>query len=260
MKTPHNRKTAYRLKALLSVTIASGPLYLPIAAQAQEALPIELHTMHKHGETLLTKLMLDRFELRDSKPDRTVYWDAQAWSGGDINKLWLKTEGEARRSKAREADIEAFYSRAVAPYWDVQTGVRHDLQVNGLPSRDWFAVGLKGLAPYKFDIDATAYVGDTGRSAARVKAEYNLLLTQRLVLMPEFEANLYGKKDPQRELGSGLANVDLSLRLRYDIARTFSPYIGVVWTRLYGDTANYARQNSDAVHSAEFVAGVRAWW
>ena len=260
MKTIHDSKTSQRFKAFLVLTATTGAVYLPLAAQAQEDAPMELHAMHKHGETQLTKLMLDRFELRDSKPDRTPYWDAQAWIGGDIQKLWFKTEGEARRRKVREADIEAFYSRAVAPYWDVQTGVRHDLQVNGLPSRDWLAIGVKGLAPYLFDIDATAYVGDTGRSAARVKAEYNLLLTQRLVLMPEFEANLYGKKDPGRELGAGLASLELSLRLRYDIRRTFSPYIGVVWTRLYGDTANYALQNGATAHGAEFVAGVRTWW
>ncbi len=260
MKNTYDRNRSCHCQTLLFLAITTGTISLPFAAQAQEDMPVALHDSHKHGDTLLTKLMLDRFELRDSKPDRTAYWDAQAWVGGDINKLWLKTEGEARRSKAREADVEAFYSRAVAPYWDVQTGVRHDLQVNGLPSRDWFAFGVKGLAPYKFDIDATAYIGDTGRSAARVKAEYNLLITQRLVLMPEFEANLYGKKDPERELGSGLANVDLSLRLRYDIRRTFSPYIGVVWTHLYGDTANFARQNGGDVHTAEFVAGVRTWW
>lgn len=260
MKTLHTSKTTSLLRAFLVLTVAGGSFTLPMTTQAQEDTPRELHTQHKHGETLLTKLMLDRFELRDSKPDRTAYWDAQAWVGGDINKLWLKTEGEARRSKVREADIEALYSRAIAPYWDVQAGVRHDLQVDGLPSRNWLALGMKGLAPYKFDIDATAYVGDTGRSAARVKAEYNLLITQRLVLMPEFEANFYGKKDPERELGSGLANVDLSLRLRYDIRRTFSPYIGVVWTHLYGSTANFARQDGGDVHTAEFVAGVRAWW
>ncbi len=260
MKTLHTGDTTRRLKTFLVLGATLGSLCPPLAALAQGDTSTELAHGHKHGETLLTLFMLDRLELRDSEPDRTAYWEAQAWIGGDINKLWLKTEGEANQGRTRDAEIEAFYSRAVAPFWDVQAGVRHDLQVNGLPSRDWLAIGLKGLAPYKFEVDATAYVGDSGRSAARLKAEYDLLLTQRLVLMPEFEASLYGKKDPERELGSGLSNLEVGLRLRYDIRRKFSPYVGVVWSRLYGDTADIARQNGETDHDTQLVAGLRAWW
>jgi copper resistance protein B len=260
MKYIHAGNTTRRLRTFLVLGAAVGSLHLPLAALAQGDAPTGPAHMHKHGETLLTKFMLDSLELRDSEPDRTAYWEAQAWIGGDINKLWLKTEGEANQGRTRDAEIEALYSRAVAPYWDVQAGVRHDLQVNGMPSRDWLAIGLKGLAPYMFDIDVTGYIGDSGRSAARVKAEYNLLVTQRLVLMPEFEANLYGKQDAQRELGSGLSSLELGLRLRYDIRRKFSPYVGVVWTRLYGDTASHARQNGETVQDTQLVAGLRAWW
>jgi copper resistance protein B len=255
MKKTHDGNTARCLRALIVMATL-----LPPATHAQEGTPAEPHAMHKHGETLITKLMLDRLELRNSQPDRTTYWEAQAWTGGDLHKLWLKTEGTASQGKTRDAGIEALYSRAVAPYWDLQAGVRHDLQVNGLPSRDWLVIGLKGLAPYKFDIDASGYIGDNGRSAARMKAEYNLLLTQRLVLMPEFEANLYGKKDAERELGSGLSSLEVGLRLRYDLRRKFSPYVGVIWTRLFGDTADYARQNGETVRDTQWVAGLRAWW
>lgn len=213
-----------------------------------------------HDNPVMSKFMLDRLEARDTKSGTSTYWEGQAWVGTDLNKLWLKSEGSVLKGKTEDAELEAFYSRAIAPFWDLQAGMRHDFSVNGQPARNWAAFGLKGLAPYLFDVDLTGYVGSNGRTAARVKTEYELLLTQRLVLSPELEANFYGKSDPERGLGTGLSNMDFGLRLRYEIRREFAPYVGVVWTRKFGETADFARAAGDPVGDTQLVAGVRVWW
>lgn len=213
-----------------------------------------------HDNTIFSKWMLDRLEYRDTRNGNSRYWEGQAWIGSDINKLWLKTEGSRANGATDDAELEAYYSRAVAPFWDAQLGVRHEFSTADAPSRDWLGVGFQGLAPYLFELDATAYVGNNGRTAFRFKGEYDLLLTQRLVFMPEVELNAYGKKDPDKMRGSGLSDASLTLRLRYDIRREFAPYIGVMWTQKYGGTADYARAAGGSASETSLLAGVRVWW
>ena len=167
-----------------------------------------------HDDAIMSKWMLDRLEHRDGKDSDYTYWEAQAWIGGDINKLWLKTEGNIVQGKTDDAELEAYYSRAVTAFWDVQFGARHDFSSEDLPARNWLGVGFQGLAPYLFEVDATAYIGDKGRTALRFKGEYDLLLTQRWVFMPELELNAYGKEDAERNLGSGLSDGSLRARAR----------------------------------------------
>lgn len=211
------------------------------------------------GDELYSSVMVDRLEVRNSKTGNSSYWEGQAWLGGDLDKAWLKTQGDVKQGKVQGADAQLLYSRAVAPFWDVQAGVRHDFGLSGQPARDWLAFAFKGLAPYKFDVDASAYFGH-GTAAARIKSGYTLLLSQRLSLLPELEANFYGKDDPARAIGSGLSNLDLTLRLRYEVSREFAPYVGVMWSNKYGGSANYARQNGDRVSDVFVTAGVRLWW
>jgi copper resistance protein B len=213
-----------------------------------------------HEEPLLSKWMLDRLEHRDGKDGGSTYWEAQAWIGGDTDKLWLKTEGNIVHGETDDAELEAYYSRAVSAFWDAQFGVRHDFSSADLPSRNWFGVGFQGLAPYLFEVDATAYIGNNGRTALRFKAEYDLLLTQRWIFMPEVELNAYGKEDTERNIGSGLSDGSLTLRLRYDIRRELSPYLGVMWTQKYGGTANFARAAGADTSETLYLAGLRAWW
>lgn len=150
------------------------------------------------------------------------------------------------------------WDRIVSRWWNLQAGVRHDFGEG--PSRDWVAVGVQGLAPYFFDVEATAYLGDSGRTAARFSAEYDLLFTQRLVLQPQFEVNLYGKDDPANRIGSGLSNLELALRLRYEFRREFAPYVGLVWTRRFGNTADFARAAGEDASDVQFLAGLRVWF
>jgi copper resistance protein B len=236
----------------LLVTLASAS---PVQADSMPAMSSAMH-----DEPVISKWMLDRLERRFGHNGDTSYWEAQAWIGGDINKLWLKTEGNYAQGMSEDAELEAYYSRAVAAFWDAQIGLRHDFASDGMPARDWLGLGFQGLAPYQFEVDATAYLGDNGRSAIRFKAEYEMLFTQHWVFTPEVELNAYGKDDPERQLGSGVADASLSLRLRYEIQRELAPYLGVMWTQKYAGTADYARASGGAASETQYLVGIRAWW
>lgn len=184
--------------------------------------------------------------------------DAEAWYGGDLNKIWLKAEGKRSDGKLEELRTEALWDRNFATYWSSQLGVRHD--TGGGPSRNWLAVGVQGLAPYWFETEAALYFGRSGAVAARGEARYDLRLTQRLRLEPKLEANLYSKADPARGIGAGLSDLQFGLRLRYEIRRQFAPYVGFTWDRKFGGTADFARAAGEPVSVRQVVAGVRMWF
>ena len=203
-------------------------------------------------------LLLERLETVQSRDGSFQAYDLQGWYGKNYNKLVLKAEGEVDEGKLHEARTELLWGHALTAYWDTQLGVRYD---SGLaPDRKWLAAGVQGLAPYWFEVDATAYLGEQGRTALRLSAEYELLLTQKLILQPSVEANFYGKQDTASELGSGLSDLTTGLRLRYEIRREFAPYVGVEWNGKMGDTANYARATGERTNETRVMAGVRFWY
>lgn len=222
----------------------------PLSVSAAEALPMK-------DNAVFSQWLFNDLENRFGGNGRTLDWDAQAWIGGDFDKLWLKSEG-SRSAGRTEADVEAFYDRAVTAFWDLQLGVRHDFGF--APARDWLALGVEGLAPYFVDAEATVYAGAGGRSAARLTFSYDLLFTQRLILTPRLELNAYGRDDPARRIGAGLSDLELGLRLRYEIRREFAPYLGVVYVRSYGRTADYLRQAGENPGETRLLAGLRAWF
>ena len=203
-------------------------------------------------------LSVDQLEAFHGSNANGQAWEIEGWYGNDIDKLWLRTEGERSGGKLEDADVEVLWNRSVATFWSTQLGVRHDFGEG--PPRTWGAIGVQGLSPYWFEVEATAYVGQSGRTAARLRAEYELLLTQRLILQPEGEINLYGKNDPARGVGSGLSDAQLGLRLRYEFNRQFAPYVGVNWIRRIGTTADYARDAGQSTFDRQVVAGVRIWF
>ncbi|WP_223253173.1 copper resistance protein B [Cycloclasticus zancles] len=223
---------------------------------------ISLVSMASHSmgrdDPLLTKVMVGQFELRNTEGSDPIVLEAQGWVGKDLNKLWVKVDVENVSGKTDEAELQFLYSKAIAPYWDVQVGWRHDKMPT--PNRDWFAVGFQGLAPYFFEIDAAAFIGNNGQTALRLEAEYEIMLTQKLILTPEVEINAYSKDDEATGVGSGLSDIELGLRLRYEIRREFAPYIGVNWNKTYGDTANFSRDEGEDVSDTQFVVGIRAWF
>jgi copper resistance protein B len=203
------------------------------------------------------RLLVDQFEWRAGDGANGPGWDAQAWYGTDYNKLWLKTEGLRLADVTEDARAELLWDRIFSRWWSAQLGVRHDFGEG--PSRDWLALGVQGLAPYFLQIEATVYLGDAGRSAARFRAQYELLLTQRMVLQPELELNAYAKDDPERNIGAGFSDLQLGMRLRYEIRRECAPYVGVAWLRRLGKTADLVRTAGQDPSLLQLVAGIRFW-
>jgi copper resistance protein B len=232
----------------------------PPQTELQHPMPYQhmVDLMEMDDRARFTRVMLDRVEWRDADGADPLEWDAFAWYGSDFNKLWLETEGERRDGSTEDARVELLWDRIFSRWWSVQTGIRQDFGAG--PSRTWAAFGVQGLAPYFFEMEATACVGEGGRTAARLSGEYDLLLTQRLVLQPELEFNLYGKADPERRIGSGLSDLQIGLRLRYEVKREFAPYLGIVWTRRFGKSADFARAVGEDAEDVEALAGLRIWF
>ncbi|MEM5388736.1 copper resistance protein B [Paraburkholderia phymatum] len=206
----------------------------------------------------LGMLQFDQLEVFHDKDTNGLAWEMHGWYGNDINKLWVRSEGERSGGHFGDADVEALWSHALAEYWDTELGIRQDFGDG--PARHWAAFGVQGIVPYNFDIEATGYVDPTGRTAARVRAEYDMRFTQRLILQPDLEVNAYGRSDPARGIGAGISDAQFGLRLRYEINRRVAPYIGVEWKRHFGATANLARDANQAVFDQQWVAGIRIWY
>ena len=208
-------------------------------------------------DPLLYNIMVGEMETDDSSSD-LFSWDVQTWLGKNINKLWLKTEGERESGETEYVEIQALYSRAISSFWNFQAGIRHDT----LPKleQNWGVIGLQGLAPYWFEIDTALFIGESGNTALRFNVEYELLFTQKLILTPELEINLYGQDIPEVSLGAGLSDATLGLRLRYEIRREFAPYIGIEWSKIYAGSADFVRRSGAAVSDTKVVAGLRLWF
>jgi len=185
-------------------------------------------------------------------------WDGQGWVGTDYDKLWIKSEGTHSKGAVDDGQQQFLYSRAVTTYFDLQGGLRSD--IDSRPTRNWAAFGIQGLAPYFFDLEVTGFISGEGHLAGKLEASYDLLLTQRLILQPQIELNLYSKADPVRLTGAGFSDIDTGLRLRYEFDRKFAPYIGVVYQGKFGQTANFARQAGESTGDVRFAFGVRVWF
>ena len=209
-------------------------------------------------EAYMGALLFNRLEKARSRNNSLTAYDFMGKFGKDYDQLVLKAEGEVAGGKLQEARTELLWGHALATYWNTQLGVRVD---NGVaPSRDWLAFGVQGLAPYWFEVDATAYIGDQGHTALRLGAEYELLLTQKLILQPRVEASFYGQQDTAREVGSGLSSLVTGVRLRYEIRREFAPYVGLEWGGKFAGTADYLRAAGMRTKETRLVAGLRFWY
>ncbi|MNO93723.1 Copper resistance protein B precursor [compost metagenome] len=211
-----------------------------------------------HDKAINGLLVLDQLEYQDADDGSALSWRAKGWLGGDIDRLWLRSEGERVNGVTEDAELQALWGHAINPWWDVVAGVRQDFKP--ATPQTWAAFGVQGMALYNFEAEITAFIGENGQSALRLEGEYDILLTNRLILQPMAEVNLYGKNDPARGIGSGLANTEVGLRLRYEIVRQFAPYIGVTWNHNYGNSADLARDEDEATNETRFVAGVRMWF
>lgn len=236
----------------------TGPvLPVPSAEELRAAFPDVGPHAHMQA-TRVTQLLVDRLEVQDADGEAALLWSASAMVGNDFDRLVFSSEGERLHGDTGEARHELYWRHAVSRWWESRLGVRHDAGAG--PGRDWLGVGVEGVAPFFVELSAVAYVGENGRTAATFEAEYDLRLTNRLILQPRVELNLQGRGDAGKGLGSGLADTGAGLRLRYEIRREFAPYLGVEWTRLHGDTAGLARVAGERVGEARAVAGFRFWF
>jgi len=205
-----------------------------------------------NDDPLFTKVTIDELEYQNND-ERSIAWDTNIWVGYDLNKLYLYTEGERPKDGSTESENQLVYSKAIAPYWDIQYGVGYDKVEND--SQTWGVVALQGLAPYFFETRGALLVGDDGNVGLRLEAEYKALLTQKLILTPSIATNLYTKDNVGMGLGKGLSNITVGARLRYEIQREFAPYIGLEWSKNFGNTADIS-----ALNEGYAVAGVRVWF
>lgn len=216
--------------------------------------------LDEHGGDAAYFVLIDRIEYQSNEGSPNLLVDGQGWWGTDRNKLWVKSEIEYDFDADRfeEAELQALWSRPIARFFDFQAGVRHDFEPD--PTRTFGVIGIQGLAPYWFEIDANLFVSGKGDVSARFEAEYDLLLTQRLIIQPRTELNFAVQSVEESDVGSGLSTAELGLRLRYEIKRQFAPYVGVNWTRSVGETADFARADGENVGAVSFVAGLRLWF
>ena len=211
----------------------------------------------EHGAMPVFWLQGDRLEFRAGQGRDEYLWDVQAYYGGDIDKLWVKSEGEGGvGGKIEDAEVQALWSHAFTPWFDVQAGLRQDLAG---PSRTHAVVGLQGLAPYFFEIDAAAFLSTKGEVTARIEAELDQRVTQRLILQPRAELSLSAQDIPELGVGSGLDRFSLGFRLRYEITRQIAPYFGIEQHWALGQSGDFARQEGDRRSSTWFLVGLRFW-
>ena len=212
----------------------------------------------EHGDIVTYKLLIDQLETRIRDGRDGYFLNAEGWYGGDINKLWLKTEIEGDfGEKPEQAEFQTLWSHAIDPWFDLQAGVRVDARPD---TRGHLVVGIQGLAPYWIEVDAAAFLSDKGDITARAEAEHDVRITRKLILQPRVELDFALQDIPRERLGSGLASADLGLRLRYEFVPNFAPYIGVSYERAFGDTRRFLRADGDDPDSLNFVVGLRAWF
>ena len=227
-------------------TLSAGPY-----AQPQ---PRQLKLADEHA---FWAVLGDRLEYQ-ANSDSAVF-DLQGWYGTTFDRLVVKAEGDITKGQLEQSETSFLWGHAVTAYFDSQIGMRLDQTVDG-PNRQWLAMGLQGLAPYWFELNATAYLGAGGRTALAIDADYDVLLSQKLILQPQAQLNLYGKGDPANGLGSGVTDAAVGLRLRYEFSRQFAPYIGVEWSSAYGATADYLKAEGQPRSDTKVVAGVKFWF
>ncbi len=217
------------------------------------------HLKEGHGGQKLSQVMVNLAEAQFRNGRDGFEWNGEAWYGGDINRLWVKSEGDGNFGQSIErAEVQALYSHAIGPYFNVQGGLRYDFKPN--PSRVYATVGLEGLAPGFFELDGELFLSNKGELLARAEAYYDQRITQRLILQPRAELNFAAQSTRETGTGAGLSDAEIGLRLRYDIRREFAPYVGVQYRRAFGDTRRFLREAGKDPGGFSLLTGVHFWF
>ena len=238
-----------------------GKPIVKVAKDGQEGAQKNFGVQQVHDDQIFYQVIGDRIEHRSQQGDNAILYDTQAWLGNDYNKVWLKAEGEYNTSKDQheQTSFEALYSRNISSFWDLQAGLRHDF-ISEADDRDFAALGVQGLAPYWFEVEATSYVSDEGDISAVLEAEYDLLLSQRLILQPRFETEVAIQDVDEYNIGSGITGFETGLRLRYEVSRKFAPYVGVSWEQATFETKDMLEADGEQTNNTAFVIGIKSWF
>jgi copper resistance protein B len=237
----------------------SGPPRAADAIWGAEAMAASREDLRKtHGDFPVFWFQGDRMEAQVRSGTDVYLWDIQGYYGGPTERLWFKSEGEGEfGGKPDDAEVQALYARAIAPFWDLQAGLRHDFAG---PDTTHLALGVQGLAPYMFEVDAALFVSTRGDVTARIEAEIDQRITQRLILQPRIEANLSAQDIPLLGVGAGLDQIEAGVRLRYEIKREFAPYLGIEQSWRTGQGADFARARGEDPSVTSFLVGIRFWF
>lgn len=236
-----------------------GSFYADRQFPSAEMAGVRHQSMREHGSTTTGTVQLNIFEYQAHSGRDGYRWDGEAWYGGDIDRLWIKSEGEGEfGGRLDSGEIQALYSRAIAPYFNLQAGIRQDF--GPAPRRTYAVLAIEGLAPGMFETEGSVFLSNKGELLVRLEGYYEQRITQRLVLQPRVEFNLAAQDIPENDIGAGPVNLEVGLRLRYEISRQFAPYVGVSYYRKFGETARLSRIAGEDVHATSFVAGVRFWF
>ncbi len=223
---------------------------------ADQMAPSRAMLRHENGGMPAYSVVFNLAEYRVQKGGGAYRWDGEGWFGGDIDRFVVKTEGEgAVRGGLESGEVQALYSRAIDPWFNLQAGVRHDFKPG--PARTYATIGFEGIAPYWFEVEGALFLSDKGDLLGRLEGYYDQRITQHLILQPRVELNFAAQDVPANGIGSGLSDAELGLRLRYEIKREFAPYVGISWERKVGDSARFARAAGDRVEATSLVLGVR---
>jgi len=211
----------------------------------------------EHGGYTGFMVLVDRLEYRAAEGRDGYAWDAEAWYGDDRDRLWIKSEGGGEFGAGLEAaEVQALYSRAISPWFNLQSGMRYD--IGQAPDRAHLVLGVQGLAPYWFELDGALFLSDQGELTARIEGEYDQRITNRLILQPRLEADLAAQNVRELGTGAGLSSVEAGLRLRYEIEREFAPYVGVEYERRLGRSADFTRAADEDVGGWAVLIGLRS--
>jgi copper resistance protein B len=248
------RRTRNVIRAFFAA-LALAPL--GVAAQHAQHVdaPVGLPAHETLEDPFNRAFKVDELEWLNADGATDLRWDVDMWAGHALNKLTLRTQGEQRDGDSERSELQLLWTRSVTRWWDIVAGARADFAPGS--DRSWAAFGVQGLAPYRFDVEATAFLSDGGDTAARIEADYDLLITKRLILQPQIELNWYGQTDLARGQSAGLSSGEAALRLRYELRREVAPYIGLVHERLWGDTADAASAAGRDPSDTSLVAGIR---
>ena len=217
------------------------------------------HLSLHHGGQHFSMVRVTIAEVKIRNGRDAYEWGGDAWYGGDINRLVVKTEGEGEFGAGVEsAEVQALYSRAIGPYFDLRAGVRYDFEPD--PSRFYATVGFEGLAPGFFDVEGALFLSDRGELMGRIEGYYDQRITQKLILQPHAELNFAAQSSEDIGVGAGLTDAEIGVRLRYDIAREFGLYVGAQYERAFGKTRDFLRDEGESAGGLSFLAGIRVWF